>query len=185
LQKILEVGTGCGYQAAVLASIFREVTRSRAHQGTARARAPRISSACGSGILRLGHGDGYAGLEKAAPFQSIIVAAAGGARFQMPCYASSLRVENDIAAARAAIRTEAQRAGADRAQRARFHRVRARCGRFVPMEAGKHEASARTGSMVVVALSVPVHHTPLGAGGGSRAARRRRLRRAARLAPGS
>jgi protein-L-isoaspartate(D-aspartate) O-methyltransferase len=73
--KALEVGTGCGYQAAVLASIFPEVysiERIKALHERARAnlRALRLAN------LRLVHGDGYGGLEPAAPFDSIIVAAA-------------------------------------------------------------------------------------------------------------
>lgn len=72
---VLEVGTGCGYQAAVLAQVFREVysiERIRALLDKARANllGLRLKN------LRLAHGDGHAGLEKAAPFQAIIVAAA-------------------------------------------------------------------------------------------------------------
>src|SRR5204863_8423164 len=74
-KKILEVGTGCGYQAAVLASIFREVYSIERIKGLLeRARANLLGLRLKK--LRLAHGDGYAGLEKAAPFQSIIVAAA-------------------------------------------------------------------------------------------------------------
>jgi len=73
--KVLEVGTGCGYQAAVLAAIFPEVysvERIKALHERARAnlRALRLAN------LRLAHGDGNAGLEQAAPFHSIIIAAA-------------------------------------------------------------------------------------------------------------
>jgi protein-L-isoaspartate(D-aspartate) O-methyltransferase len=76
--KVLEVGTGCGYQAAVLARIFREaysVERIRAMLDKARANllGLRLSN------LRLVHGDGQAGLDKAAPFPAIIVAAAARA----------------------------------------------------------------------------------------------------------
>src|SRR5436853_7686792 len=73
--KALEVGTGCGYQAAVLAQVFPEVysiERIKALQERARANLLGLRLA----NLRLVHGDGYAGLEKAAPFQAIIVAAA-------------------------------------------------------------------------------------------------------------
>ena len=74
-RKVLEVGTGCGYQAAVLAAIFPEVysiERIKAlHE-----RARRNLLALRLANLRLAHGDGYAGLEQAAPFDSIIVAAA-------------------------------------------------------------------------------------------------------------
>ena len=74
-QKALEVGTGCGYQAAVLAQLFPEVysiERIRALHERARANLLGLRLA----NLRLVHGDGHAGLEKAAPFQAIVVAAA-------------------------------------------------------------------------------------------------------------
>jgi protein-L-isoaspartate(D-aspartate) O-methyltransferase len=75
LGKVLEVGTGCGYQAAVLASLSGEVySIERIKELLERARANlrdlRLKN------LRLQHGDGAAGLEKAAPFDSIILAAA-------------------------------------------------------------------------------------------------------------
>ncbi len=75
LGKVLEVGTGCGYQAAVLASLAREVySVERVKELHERARANlrhlRLKN------LRLVHGDGSLGLEEAAPFDAIIVAAA-------------------------------------------------------------------------------------------------------------
>jgi protein-L-isoaspartate(D-aspartate) O-methyltransferase len=77
-RKVLEVGTGCGYQAAVLARIFPEVysvERIKALLERARRNLVHLRLA----NLRLVHGDGYAGLAQAAPFDSIIVAAAPGA----------------------------------------------------------------------------------------------------------
>lgn len=74
-KNVLEVGTGCGYQAAVLARIFPEaysIERIKALLERARANLFGLRLA----NLRLAHGDGYAGLEKAAPFQCIVVAAA-------------------------------------------------------------------------------------------------------------
>ena len=73
--RVLEVGTGCGYQAAVLARLFPEaysVERIKALHERARANllGLRLKN------LRLVHGDGYAGLDGAAPFQAIVVAAA-------------------------------------------------------------------------------------------------------------
>jgi protein-L-isoaspartate(D-aspartate) O-methyltransferase len=73
--KVLEVGTGCGYQAAVLASLSDEVysverIRELLERARANLRDLRLKN------LRLAHGDGAAGLEKAAPFDSIILAAA-------------------------------------------------------------------------------------------------------------
>jgi protein-L-isoaspartate(D-aspartate) O-methyltransferase len=73
--KVLEVGTGCGYQAAVLARVFPEVYSIERIKGLhERARANLLGLRLKN--LRLAHGDGYAGLEKAAPFHSIILAAA-------------------------------------------------------------------------------------------------------------
>jgi protein-L-isoaspartate(D-aspartate) O-methyltransferase len=74
-QKVLEVGTGCGYQAAVLAHVFLEVYSIERIKGLLE-RARRNLLALRLKNLRLAHGDGYAGLEGAAPFQAIIVAAA-------------------------------------------------------------------------------------------------------------
>ena len=73
--KALEVGTGCGYQAAVLAHVFPEVYSIERIRGLLE-RARRNLLALRLKNLRLAHGDGYAGLEGAAPFQAIIVAAA-------------------------------------------------------------------------------------------------------------
>src|SRR5258708_35124795 len=74
-RKILEVGTGCGYQAAVLARIYAEVySIERIKPLHERARANLLGQRVKN--LRLVYGDGYAGLEKAAPFEAIIVAAA-------------------------------------------------------------------------------------------------------------
>jgi protein-L-isoaspartate(D-aspartate) O-methyltransferase len=74
-QKALEVGTGCGYQAAVLAHLFPEAYSIERIKGLhEKARANLLGLKLTN--LRLVHGDGYAGLEKAAPFQAIVVAAA-------------------------------------------------------------------------------------------------------------
>jgi protein-L-isoaspartate(D-aspartate) O-methyltransferase len=73
--KALEVGTGCGYQAAVMAQVFPEVYSIERINGLhERARSNLLGLRLAN--LRLVHGDGYAGLEKAAPFRAIIVAAA-------------------------------------------------------------------------------------------------------------
>ena len=75
LGRVLEVGTGCGYQAAVLAQLAAEVySIERLRAMLERARANLLGLKLSN--LRLTHGDGNHGLEKAAPFNSIIVAAA-------------------------------------------------------------------------------------------------------------
>lgn len=75
LGKVLEIGTGCGYQTAVLARLAKEVysierlapllARARRHL-----RDVRIANA------RLRHGDGLLGVPENAPFDTIIMAAA-------------------------------------------------------------------------------------------------------------
>jgi len=75
LGKTLEVGTGCGYQAAVLAHVAPEVYSIERIQALLdRARSNLLGLKLSN--LRLVYGDGSQGLEKAAPFDSIIVAAA-------------------------------------------------------------------------------------------------------------
>jgi protein-L-isoaspartate(D-aspartate) O-methyltransferase len=75
LGKVLEIGTGCGYQAALLARLAKEVYSVERIAGLLeRARGNlrplRLSN------LRLVHADGSLGLPEAAPFDGIIVAAA-------------------------------------------------------------------------------------------------------------
>jgi protein-L-isoaspartate(D-aspartate) O-methyltransferase len=77
LGKTLEVGAGCGYQAAVLSHVAREVYAierikgllDRAKENLRPLRLPN---------LRLKYADGSVGLVEAAPFDTIIVAAATG-----------------------------------------------------------------------------------------------------------
>lgn len=76
LGRVLEIGTGCGYQAAVLSFVAREVysiERIKALHELAKTnlRPLRISN------LRLQYGDGMLGLPQVAPFDGIILAAAG------------------------------------------------------------------------------------------------------------
>ncbi|MCW5602855.1 protein-L-isoaspartate(D-aspartate) O-methyltransferase [Nitrosomonas sp.] len=74
LSKVLEIGTGCGYQTAVLAKLVREVysierigpllTRTRI-----RLRELRINN------IYLKHADGMLGLPEAGPFEGILMTA--------------------------------------------------------------------------------------------------------------
>jgi protein-L-isoaspartate(D-aspartate) O-methyltransferase len=75
IDKVLEIGSGCGYQTAVLAQLAREVysvervgpllTRTRT-----RLRQLRLNN------VRLKHADGLLGLPESAPFDGIIFTAA-------------------------------------------------------------------------------------------------------------
>ena len=74
-QRILDVGTGSGYQAAVLAELAAEVfTIERI--GSLAARARLNLEAAGYGRVHVHEGDGSRGLPEAAPFDAIAVAAA-------------------------------------------------------------------------------------------------------------
>ena len=75
LGKTLEIGTGCGYQAAVLAGLTKEVYSVERLAGLMdRAKVNLRTIKCFN--VRLKHGDGYQGIPEAAPFDSIILAAA-------------------------------------------------------------------------------------------------------------
>lgn len=77
LGKVLEVGAGCGYQAAVLAHVAREVhTIERIHGLYEMARS-NLRNLRVPGRLRVVFGDGMAGLPGSAPFDAITIAAAG------------------------------------------------------------------------------------------------------------
>ncbi|MGC4394022.1 MULTISPECIES: protein-L-isoaspartate(D-aspartate) O-methyltransferase [Hydrogenophaga] len=76
LGRVLEIGTGCGYQAAVLSRVAREVysvERIRALHDKARdnLRALRVPN------LHLIFGDGMVGFAQGAPYAGIIAAAGG------------------------------------------------------------------------------------------------------------
>lgn len=75
LGKVLEIGTGCGYQTAVMARIAKEVY-SIERLGPLLARARRTLREVRVTNARLRHGDGLRGIPELAPFDSIIMAAA-------------------------------------------------------------------------------------------------------------
>lgn len=76
--RVLEIGTGCGYQAAVLSCLAREVFSIE--------RRPELASSAAAKLAQLGYanahvhcGDGTLGLPELAPFDAILVAAAAPA----------------------------------------------------------------------------------------------------------
>ncbi|UCE88062.1 MAG: protein-L-isoaspartate(D-aspartate) O-methyltransferase [Deltaproteobacteria bacterium] len=76
--RVLEVGTGSGYQAAVLAELTDAVYTIEIVEGLANA-AARTLAELGYGSVRTRHGDGYRGWPEAAPFDAILVTAAAPA----------------------------------------------------------------------------------------------------------
>ena len=75
--KVLEVGTGSGYQAAVLAAIVAEVYSIEIIDTLAVSAAARLDR-LGYNNVTVVSGDGYYGLPDDAPFDAIIVTAAAG-----------------------------------------------------------------------------------------------------------
>ena len=73
--RVLEIGTGSGYQAAVLAQLVAEVYSVEIVPELA-ARARAVLAARGIGNVHVRVGDGHAGWAEAGPFDGIIVTAA-------------------------------------------------------------------------------------------------------------
>lgn len=74
-QKALEVGTGSGYQAAVLAELTDQVFSVELRPPLAEAAAARLTE-LGYGRVKVKCGDGYQGWAEQAPFDAILVTAA-------------------------------------------------------------------------------------------------------------
>ncbi len=73
--KVLEIGTGSGYQAAVLANLARRVYTVERHKELARAAQSVFTKLGITNIVAL-HADGTTGLTEQAPFDRILVTAA-------------------------------------------------------------------------------------------------------------
>ena len=73
-ERVLEVGTGSGYQAAVLAELVRQVYTIEILPGLAARAAARLK-ALGYSQVTVRAGDGYQGWPEAAPFHAIVVTA--------------------------------------------------------------------------------------------------------------
>ncbi len=74
-EKALEIGTGSGYQAAVLAGLTDQVYTVEIREGLALKAGERLEGLGYDGI-KLKHADGYFGWEEHAPFDVIMVTAA-------------------------------------------------------------------------------------------------------------
>jgi len=74
-EKVLEVGTGSGYQAAVLGEVAREVFTIEIVEPLAR-RAEETLARLGYENVHVRAGDGYRGWPEEAPFDAVIVTAA-------------------------------------------------------------------------------------------------------------
>jgi len=140
LARVLEIGTGCGYQAAVLSLVAQEVfsierIRPLHEQAKANLRPLRVPN------IRLHYGDGMLGLPQAAPFSSIILAAAGmevpqalleqlaiGGRLIAPVVAPSTGAPGQTVTQQLLL--------IERLNRHRFHRTALEAVFFVPLKSG-------------------------------------------------
>tara|TARA_Y100001978_G_C23633815_1_gene404789 strand:- start:290 stop:943 length:654 start_codon:yes stop_codon:yes gene_type:complete len=75
VHRVLDVGTGCGYQAAVLSKLAGEVFSIERNLNLLTGARVRLKK-MGFDNIRVRHGDGFVGLGEMAPFDAIIVAAA-------------------------------------------------------------------------------------------------------------
>lgn len=74
-EKVLEIGTGSGYQAAILSQLARGVYSLERDAGLART-AKNILKKLGSTNVKIIIGDGFLGYKKEAPYQAILLTAA-------------------------------------------------------------------------------------------------------------
>ena len=88
-EKVLEIGTGSGYQAAVLSHFTDHVWSIEIRRGLAESASKRLK-AIGYEKVRVKHGDGYFGWPEYAPFDAIMVTAA--ANHVSPLFLEQLKV---------------------------------------------------------------------------------------------
>ena len=74
-ERVLEIGTGSGYQAAVLAELTDQVYTMEIIETLTQQAAKRLKE-LGYGRVRVKYGDGYFGWEEAATFDAVIVTCA-------------------------------------------------------------------------------------------------------------
>lgn len=74
-ERVLDIGTGCGYQAAVLSLLSHEVYSVECRAELAKAAAERLQR-LGYQNVHVHCGDGSVGLKEFAPFDAILIAAA-------------------------------------------------------------------------------------------------------------
>jgi len=73
-ERVLEIGTGSGYQAAVLAGMAKEVYSIEIRKSLAEMAEKRLKD-LGYGNVKVKYGDGYFGWEEFGPFDAIIMTA--------------------------------------------------------------------------------------------------------------
>ncbi|MEA2220013.1 MAG: protein-L-isoaspartate(D-aspartate) O-methyltransferase [Solirubrobacteraceae bacterium] len=129
MDRVLDVGTGSGYHAAVLSRLCERVWGVELHDQLAR-RAARALARVGIGNVEVVAGDGAAGLPEHAPYNAINVAAT--ARAQVP-----VALEQQLALGGRLVAPIADEAGEHlvlvRRHEGGFERRRLESVRFVPL----------------------------------------------------
>lgn len=74
-ERVLEIGTGSGYQAAILAKTAKEVYTIEIKEKLFK-KADKLLQSMGFNNVQIRHGDGYFGWAEAAPFDGIMITAA-------------------------------------------------------------------------------------------------------------
>jgi protein-L-isoaspartate(D-aspartate) O-methyltransferase len=74
-EKVLEIGTGSGYQSAVLAELNVQVYTIERHQPLSK-KAKKVLDSFGYTNVKTFYGDGFKGLPEHAPFDKILITAA-------------------------------------------------------------------------------------------------------------
>lgn len=74
-RKVLEIGTGCGYQTAILAKLAQQIYSMERIAALIR-QARRNLVRAGIANVHLRHGDGHIGMPGVAPFDAIVLTAA-------------------------------------------------------------------------------------------------------------
>ena len=74
-ERVLEIGTGSGYQAAILSRVAKEVDSIEIKERLYK-KASKVLQSMGFTNVKTRHGDGYFGWAEAAPFDCIMITAA-------------------------------------------------------------------------------------------------------------
>lgn len=129
-KRALEIGTGSGYQAAILAEIVKEVYSIEIIPELARESAERLKK-LGYNNVTVKFGDGYKGWEEHAPFDIIIVTAAAE---QVPQPLIHQLAENGRLVIPVGAPTEVQELILFVKKEGRIHKSRLTFVRFVPFK---------------------------------------------------
>jgi protein-L-isoaspartate(D-aspartate) O-methyltransferase len=136
LDRVLEVGTGCGYQAAVFAHLAKEVVSIERIEALYHKAAHNLTQAHVSNV-KLIHGDGLLGVEGDAPFDVIVVAAAG---LEIPQrLLNQLSIGGRLIVPVAADQDQQVLVTVDRLEADKWHRRNKDLVKFVPLLKGTRE----------------------------------------------